>query len=459
MPYVRNNEICRIVRGHSLGGFSKGIAQAYRHKYESANPDSSNSISRGLGSTNEGRRDVLPTDSTAFRRNAECIGFSEISPLPIGILRYHYPNVRQLGSATDIDCDTLPDFDLLCGGFPCQSWSIAGKRQGFDDARGTLFFEIARILSHKRPRHFLLENVKGLLSADGGQAFAEILRILTELDYRVETVVLNSKDYGVPQNRERVFFIGHLGDECRREILSFGDNGEELIERQRNISYAIDANYAKGNGDLNGRRTIVNSSTGDKVKDRHQLQEITQHQHQGNRSYDSLGLAATQSSVGGGRGAKTGLYAVTERRTDAARQIRREYQATGRDYSPRRGKELVLRGDDMGNTLTTTQTVEQLVAHSVRVGGRGSYGKKQNWDCYDVGLRVRRLIPIECARLQGFADDHCRYGRFQNKQGEWHTREISDSGQYKCYGNAVTTNVIQAIITEMLDKGCLDGNP
>lgn len=71
------------------------------------------------------------------------------------------------------------------------------------------------------------------------------------------------------------------------------------------------------------------------------------------------------------------------------------------------------------------------------------------------GQRIRRLTPVECARLQGFPDDHAKYGMFQNKQGEWHVREILDTGQYQCYGNAVTVNVIEAIITRMLEKGCL----
>ena len=97
----------------------------------------------------------------------------------------------------------LPDFDLLCGGFPCQSFSLAGKRGGFTDPRGTLFFEIARLVEARHPAYLLLENVPGLLSHDGGRTFAAILHTLDRLGYGVEWQVLNSKDFGVPQSRRR----------------------------------------------------------------------------------------------------------------------------------------------------------------------------------------------------------------------------------------------------------------
>ena len=112
--------------------------------------------------------------------------------------------------ARTIETDRMPDFDLLCAGFPCQSFSIAGKRGGFADARGTLFFEIARLVADKRPAYFILENVPGLLSHDKGRTFHTILSTLSELGYGVEWKVLNSKDFGVPQSRKRVYIVGYL---------------------------------------------------------------------------------------------------------------------------------------------------------------------------------------------------------------------------------------------------------
>lgn len=211
-----------------IAGFSKGIERAYAKKH-------------GQG------------------RMPECIGFSEIGKVANGILRYRYPEVTNYGDAAGIVCDELPGFDFLCGGFPCQAFSIAGKRQGFNDTRGTLFFEIARILSHKRPGHFLLENVEGLRSHEEGKTLQEILGILAELDYRVEVVLLNSKHYGVPQNRERVFFIGHLGSECSREILSFGDGNSETVPAGPVgiVSGTISTKNQSGQCNFDGSTTLV----------------------------------------------------------------------------------------------------------------------------------------------------------------------------------------------------------
>lgn len=123
--------------------------------------------------------------------------------------------------------------DIVCGGFPCQAFSIAGKRRGFADARGTIFFEVARFISIIRPRYFICENVKGLLSHDKGRTFATILSTLSELGYCVEWQVLNSKDFGVPQNRERVFLIGHLGTTSGRAVFPVaGANGKNPCKLQ-----------------------------------------------------------------------------------------------------------------------------------------------------------------------------------------------------------------------------------
>jgi hypothetical protein len=108
----------------------------------------------------------------------ECIGFSEIDKYAVQVYKSHFINHHNYGNATSIIASELPDFDLLVGGFPCQAFSIAGKRRGFDDTRGTLFFDVARILKEKRPRFFILENVKGLLSHDNGRTFKVIIATL-----------------------------------------------------------------------------------------------------------------------------------------------------------------------------------------------------------------------------------------------------------------------------------------
>lgn len=154
----------------------------------------------------------------AMPDGAECVGYSEIEKHAITIYSKHFPTHKNYGDITAINASQLPDFDLFVGGFPCQAFSVAGKRRGFEDTRGTLFFDVARILASKRPRNFLLENVKGLLSHDNGRTFKIIVSALVELGYSVEWQVLNSKHFGVPQNRERVFIVGHLGVQSARAV-------------------------------------------------------------------------------------------------------------------------------------------------------------------------------------------------------------------------------------------------
>jgi DNA (cytosine-5)-methyltransferase 1 len=161
----------------------------------------------------------------------ECIGYSEIDKYSIQTYEGHYEHTN-FGDATKIDERGLPDFDLLVGGFPCQAFSIAGKRKGFDDTRGTLFFDIARIIKHKRPRHLVLENVKGLLTHDTGKTFKTIIGVLADLGYGVEWQVLNGKRW-VPQNRERVIIVGHLRTKCTRKILPLTGTNEVYIETRK----------------------------------------------------------------------------------------------------------------------------------------------------------------------------------------------------------------------------------
>ncbi len=187
-----------------IGGFELGIQRAFDNR-----PDIRNRI--------EG----IPEDNTDFTQSqvrAECIGYSEIDKYAIKVYERHFSGHKNYGDATTINAAELPDFDLLVGGFPCQAFSVAGKRAGFSDTRGTLFFDIARILKEKQPRHLVLENVKGLLSHDSGRTFTTIIGVLTDLGYLVEWQVLNSKDFGVPQNRERVIIVGHLGNKCGRKV-------------------------------------------------------------------------------------------------------------------------------------------------------------------------------------------------------------------------------------------------
>ena len=191
-----------------IGGFEIGIQQAYEknrskknREYSSAKWDSKNTKSR----TREWEYPI-------------CIGYSEVDKYAIQIYEKHFPKHKNYGDIKRANYEQLEDFDLVVGGVPCQSWSIAGKRGGFDDERGNMWFECFKILRAKQPKYFLFENVKGLLSHNGGKSMERICEELCECGYGIDFEVLNSKNFGVPQNRERVFIIGirlDMLDKCQ----------------------------------------------------------------------------------------------------------------------------------------------------------------------------------------------------------------------------------------------------
>lgn len=172
-----------------IGGFEIGIEKAFTKNKSKDSSDSKSGTSQ---------YDGCPL----------CIGFSEIDKYAIQIYQQHFKGHKNYGDCTKINWGTVPDFDLLVGGVPCQAWSIAGKRKGFEDSRGTMWFEYFRCLKEKQPSYFIAENVKGILSHNEGKSFEEICRCFCELGYAIDFEVLNSKNFGVPQNRERVFIIG-----------------------------------------------------------------------------------------------------------------------------------------------------------------------------------------------------------------------------------------------------------
>ena len=162
----------------------------------------------------------------------ECVAFCEIDKFARASYKAIHNTegeieLHDITQVTDEEIRNIGHVDAICGGFPCQAFSIAGNRRGFEDTRGTLFFEIARFASILKPKYLFLENVKGLLNHDKGDTFEVILSALDELGYDVEWQVLNSKDFGVPQNRERVFIIGHLRGERGRKIFPIGGENEK----------------------------------------------------------------------------------------------------------------------------------------------------------------------------------------------------------------------------------------
>lgn len=155
---------------------------------------------------------------------AKCVGFSEIKDSSIEIYQGHYPEHKCYGDITNIEPKELPDFDILTGGFPCQSFSMTGMRKGFTDRRGQMIFYLYDILIVKKPKYLVLENVKGIMSHNNGGTLKSVFKILSLAGYNVRAILLNSSNYGSPQNRERVIFIGRRDEDFDKVNPTITDN-------------------------------------------------------------------------------------------------------------------------------------------------------------------------------------------------------------------------------------------
>ena len=246
-------------------------------------------------------------EQSQFSDELNCIGFGEIDKYAKNIYKKHYPNHPDLGDVTKIRTEDLPEFDLLVGGFPCQAFSVAGKRRGFNDTRGTLFFEIARILKDKKPKYFLLENVKGLLSHDKGRTFQTILRTLSELGYDVQWEIFNSKNHGVPQNRERIYIKGFLRERCGSEVLSLRKTGTETDTQQEETGKHIKLHSSLGyqgseiyNPEGISPTLLCSHAGSTKIVENKETQIVrlnekpeNERDHEGNRLYSECGVSPT----------------------------------------------------------------------------------------------------------------------------------------------------------------------
>jgi len=336
-------------------------------------------------------------DLALTRQGHTMVGACEIDKYARSIYSRHFPNVPVWEDATKINPSELPDFEMLCAGFPCQAFSLAGRRLGFEDTRGTLFYEIVRIAREKRPGIILLENVKGLLYHDDGRTLTTIIKTFYELGYDIEWQVINGK-YFLPQNRDRIYIIGYSRENPRSKIFPLGEinpvndgtHSKTQGERKRIRSpytRTIDSNYAKGGGS----RTMIAVP---KLKQVGHI-DTKGHNSMWGRVYDPDGISSTINSQGGGLGAKTGLYTVP-------------VLCVNRNNRRQNGRRFKTDGEP-SFTITTIDR------HGI----------------YD-GKNIRSLTPLECERLQGFPDDY--------------TKGISDTQRYKCIGNAVMVPVVEEIV-------------
>lgn len=360
----------------------------------------------------------------------ECIGFCEIDKFA----RASYKAIHdtegeiELHDITTVSDESIRGFgsvDIICGGFPCQAFSIAGHRRGFEDTRGTLFFEICRFASILRPSYLFLENVKGLLNHDRGNTFEAILSALDELGYDVEWQVLNSKNFGVPQNRERVFIIGHLRGGSGRKVFPLSGDGAAITceqpktnkvgnIRKKGKSQSCDVvsidSLAPTLCSTTTQKDPLKVLIGNEIK---QFGVLQPNYNQSGVVYEIDGISPTiRAYQGGNLEPKIRVKEATKQGYQEA-EIGDSVNLSHPNSKTRRGRV----GKQIANTLLTGES--QGVA--------------------EPGFRIRKLTPRECWRLQGFPD-----WAFDKAQ------EVNSNSQlYKQAGNSVTVNVIAAIAREL----------
>lgn len=391
----------------------------------------------------------------------ECIGFCEIDKFA----RTSYKAIHDTTGEVEMhDITTISDefirgigsVDVICGGFPCQAFSIAGKRKGFEDTRGTLFFEIARFASILRPRYLFLENVKGLLNHEGGATFETILRALDELGYDVEWQVLNSKDY-VPQNRERVFIIGHLRGERTRKVFPIErkngttvKNNIKPINNSKKTRELLNLDSANRFYDVNGISPCLNTMQGGDREPKIAVVGNVNPSGSGmnGQVYSSDGLAPTLTT-NKGEGAKIAIPVLTPDRVEK-RQNGRRFKDDGEEMFTLTAQD---RHGIMVKEATSKGYAEALPGDSVNISHpnsntrRGRVGKGiantlltgEEQAVVTNNFRIRKLTPRECWRLQGFPDWAFDKAKEVN----------SDSQLYKQAGNSVTVPVIADIASRL----------
>lgn len=339
-----------------------------------------------------------------FRRGMEladhtCLGHCEIDKFAnMSYTEIHEPKEGEW-FGTDIrrtNADELPRADVWCFGFPCQDISVAGKQLGFKGQRSSLFFTVTRLIrdtkEEDRPKYLFIENVKNLLSVNGGCDFLKLLIELDEIGYDAEWQVLNSKNFGVPQNRERVFIIGHLRGSSGRKVFPIGGESSNIIK-------TINTKYE------NGKET-----------------------RQQDRVYDTDGIMTALSGQLNGRFNIKVQPCLTPGRLKK-RQNGRRIKGFGEEM-------FTLTSQDVhGVVIKDMEVMKRKISNCIDANYfKGLDNKGQRTGISD-GVRIRKLTPKECWRLQGWKDEDF----------EKAAKVCSDSQLYKQAGNGVTVPVIYEI--------------
>jgi DNA (cytosine-5)-methyltransferase 1 len=321
------------------------------------------------------------------RAGHQCVWANEFMPKARSIYEYNFGHAPDGRDIRTVHPDEIPDCDLLVGGFPCATFSVAGRRTGFgtEDTRGTLFFEICRILSGKRIPYVFLENVKGLLNHDGGRTFGVIIASLDELGYDVQWECVNSKNFGVPQNRERIFIIGNLRGKPRPEVFPLG-----RCHAEDGLQDGKEQSPEQGVQATNSKKFSIGTLC-------HRL-------YQGDTNNFYI---------------EDGVSGKVEQLTDGDGRDKKAIQSVRPVLTPDR-KEKRQNGRRIKDHNEPAFTLTSQDRHGVMVGSQ-----------------LRKLTPLECERLQSLPDNWTR----------WYSDGaiVPDAQRYERCGRAVTVNVIYEI--------------
>ncbi|MGX0001467.1 DNA (cytosine-5-)-methyltransferase [Staphylococcus cohnii] len=399
---------------------------------------------------------------TGLERNGHnCIAFAEIDKHAIQSYKalYNTENEVELNDITTITDEQFRNFrgqcDIITGGFPCQTFSIAGKRSGFDDTRGTIFFHIARAIKEIQPSYVLLENVKGLLSHDKGRTYGTIVQALDELGYIAEWGVFNSKYWGVPQNRERVYILV-----TRKDVFK-GSKLFDLLKQQTEVTTRlvdvledeVDEKYYLSeektkkltlNEDLSGRLNQYEYRQRDEINSVNKVSPTLNTMQGGDRQPKVAVLGNTSNT-----GYRSHDVHDTEgiSPTIAARDYKGAKQIAIREAT-KQGVVMEDKGirftEDGFHTHRNDNKKSSIQGTHVTYKEGKTHALTSNHVPMTLNnLRIRKLTPLECWRLQGFTDE--QFYKAKNSG-------VSNSQLYKQAGNSVTVNVVDAIVSNLEEE-------
>ena len=406
----------------------------------------------GLGGTRIGFQQACEEKGI----ESECVFTSEIKPYAVEIYQHNFNNDEIHGDITQIDAKDIPNFDFLLGGFPCQAFSVAGNRKGFEDTRGTLFFDVARVIKEKKPKGFLLENVEGLVSHDKGRTLQTIISVLEELGYNVDWKVLDSSEFGVAQRRKRIYIVGSSKKKVSLE--GFDTKKSVLADILEKGLPPLETKFTKKLLDLYKPKDLEGKSIKDKrggatnihswdlelkgkiTKDQKELLNCLLLQRRkkiwaelkGIKWMDGMPLTLNEIhsfySFIPKKSLKTMLddlvdkkYLSFEHPKDIVEDGTREYSTTvERGYNIVTGK----LSFELNKILDRTHIAPTIVATEA--------------DRYGVidGGKIRRLSEKECLRLFGYPD--------------WYSSNIKHSQLYDLVGNTVVVPVIKAVSLKVI---------